>query len=207
MDDPDGLDIDEGAGKIYWAEWGRIGRANLNGSQVETIGSVWGADIALDVDGGKAYLAFESFSNNRIYRTGLTGSPVETLVSEATEFSSVIALDLSRGKMYWAGSDWGDGGVLRANLNGSQVEAIVTGIGGVYDLFVDEGEGKIYWGGLDGILRANLDGSQVETFFSVSARGIALDKGAGKIYWTEQGEVMRASLSDCLDRRAITAPS
>ena len=61
LEHPEGLDIDEGAGKIYWAEWGRIGRANLNGSQVETIGSVWGADIALDVDGGKAYLAFGAF--------------------------------------------------------------------------------------------------------------------------------------------------
>ena len=35
-----------------------------------------------------------------IYRTGLGGSPVETLVSDAGA-SEVIALDLSRGKMYW----------------------------------------------------------------------------------------------------------
>ena len=118
LENPEGLDIDEGAGKIYWAEWGRIGRANLDGSQVETIGSVWGADIALDVDGGKAYLAYASFFDNRIYRTGLNGSPVETLFSVSARG---IALDKGGGKIYWTERD----GVMRANFDGSGRETLI----------------------------------------------------------------------------------
>ena len=99
---PNGIAIDAGAGKIYWTMGygiSRIRRANLDGSQVETIGTVTGSDIALDVGQGKMYLAnwWEI-----IYRTGLSGSPVETLVPEAGA-SEAIGLDLSRGKMYWGG--------------------------------------------------------------------------------------------------------
>ena len=78
--------------------------------------------MPLDVGQAKMYLA-----NWRgiIYRTGLGGSPVETLVSDAGA-SEVIALDLSRGKMYWAG--WRGDALRRANLDGSQVETLVSGL-------------------------------------------------------------------------------
>ena len=46
-----GIALDLDGGKIYWSEWiqERIRRANLDGSQVETIvtGLEWPRDIAL----------------------------------------------------------------------------------------------------------------------------------------------------------------
>ena len=80
LEDPEGIALNGGGGKIYWTEWGKTQRANLDGSQVESLGTVWGSDIALDVTGGKSYLANW---RETIYRTGLGGSPTETLVTEA----------------------------------------------------------------------------------------------------------------------------
>ena len=190
LDDPEGIDIDEGAGKIYWTEWGGVGRANLDGSQVETVGTVWGSDLALDVGQSKMYLAYWT---EIIYRTGLGGSPVETLLTDKGA-SEAIGLDLSRGKMYWGG--WRGDKIRRANLDGSQVEIIVTGVDGARDFAIDESGGKLYWAEGDGVRRANLDGSQVETLFSVNSMGLAIDLGAGKIYWTEwiSERIRRANL-------------
>ena len=186
-DGPEGIAIDLGGGKIYWTESDRVRRANLDGSQIETLGTKWGDDIALDLGQGKIYLANNRY--NKIYRMGLDGALVETLVDETDEFTSYsIALDLSRGKMYW-----GLVGIYRANLDGSQIETFLSGVN-AYDIDIDEDGGKIYWGGKDGIYRANLDGSQIETLFNVDTRGIAVDLGRGKIYWTESDRVRRANL-------------
>ena len=188
----DGIAIDSGAGKIYWTEegFGKTRRANLDGSQVETLGTIGGADLALDVGQGKMYVA--DWWN--IYRMGLGGSPIETLISDKGA-ATAIGLDLSRGKMYWGNLLVDDKKIRRANLDGTQVEVIVTEVGKAYDFAIDETGGKLYWGQGERILRANLDGSQVETLFTLSAMGLALDLGAGKIYWTESGgSVGRANL-------------
>ena len=94
LDDPEGIALDMSGGKIYWTESDKVGRANLDGSQVQTLGTETGSDLALDVAQGKMYLA-----NWRgiIYRTGLGGSPVETIVPNAGA-SEVIALDLEQGQ-------------------------------------------------------------------------------------------------------------
>ena len=140
LEDPEGIALDVGSGKIYWTEWESVKRANLDGSQIESLGTVWGSDIALDVAEGKSYLANWK---ETIYRTGLGGSPVETLVTEAGA-SEAITLDLSKGKMYWGG--WRGEEIRRADLDGSQVEIIVTGVDRVRDLAVDEGCGQTVLG-------------------------------------------------------------
>ena len=135
---------------------------------------------------GKIYL---SDWRGTIYRTGLGGSPVETLVF-VDRAEGPIGLDLSRGKMYF-----GEEQVWRANLDGSQVEVIVR-LNSTRDFEVDESGGKLYWASNGGIGRANLDGSQVETLFTENSFGLALDLGAGKIYWTAwiDDEIQRANL-------------
>ena len=200
LEDPEGIAVDAAGGKIYWTEWGKTQRANLDGSQIESLGTVWGSDIALDVTEGKSYLANWK---GIIYRTGLGGSPVETLVPEAGA-SEAIALDLSRGKMYWGG--WRGEEIRWADLDGSQVEIIVTGVDRARDLAVDEGGGRIYWASDAGVQRANLDGSQVETLFSEHSMGIALDLGGGKIYWTEwiEERIRRANLDGSQVQTIVT---
>ena len=200
LEDPEGIALDAVGWKIYWTEWGSVKRANLDGSQIESLGTVWGSDIALDVAGGTSYLANWK---ETIYRTGLGGSPVETLVTEAGA-SEAIALDLRRGKMYWGG--WRGEEISRSDLDGSQVEIIVTGVDRVRDLEVDESWGKLYWASDTGVQRANLDGSQVETLFSENSMGIALDLGGGKIYWTEwiEERIRRANLDGSQVQTIVT---
>jgi hypothetical protein len=64
-------------------------------------------------------------------------------------------------------------------------------------LAVDEGDGKLYFGGR----RSNLDGSGAETLnygsaspTPICATSIAFDAAAGKIYWSDGGTVHRANL-------------
>ena len=201
LESPEGIALDVGSGKVYWTEQRGVKRSNLDGSQIESLGTASGSDIALDVTEGKTYLAYWT---EKIYRTGLGGSPVETLVNEAGA-SEVIALDLSRGKMYWGG--WRGEEIRRANLDGSQIETIVTGVEAAQDLAVDEAGGKLYWASRAGVQRANLDGSQVETLFTVSSYGIALDLAAGKIYWSEwqiEERIRRANLDGSQIQTIVT---
>ena len=176
--------------KVYWADDrdDKIQRANFDGTQRETIGSVWGRDLALDVGQGKMYVA----GGIRIYRTGLGGSPVETFLT-LTASALSITLDLSGGKIYWGGHD----GIQRANLDGSQLETIVkVELGGIA-LDLDVGGGKIYWAGNGRIQRANLDGSQPAVLFTnTRTAGLAVDVGGGKIYWTDDWDdiIQRANL-------------
>ena len=201
LESPNGIALDVAAGKMYWTDSvaDRIQRANLGGSQVETLVST-GLEspfgIALDVAAGKMY--WTDNVAGRIQRANLGGSQVETLFSTGLENPIRIALDVAAGKMYW--TDSLAGRIQRANLDGSQVEILVDGLGSPDGIALDVAAGKMYWveWGTDRIQRANLDGSQVETLvdgleFPV---GIALDVAAGKMYWTDtvEARIQRANL-------------
>ena len=193
-------------GKMYWTGDGRIRRANLDGTQVETllVGENAYSKIALDLARGKMY-----WTNNRgIYRANLDGSQVETLML-GDDIDS-FALDPVGGKMYW--TDGGASTILWANLDGTQVETFLPADPLLPDidrpsLVLDLAGGKIYWmdridgGHPERMRRANLDGTQVETLFTTSNQHywdvevFALDLAKGKFYWIDNG-VYRANLAD-----------
>ena len=180
---------------MYWTERGgnhypyRIRRANLDGSNIETLILPGGAPsgLALDMDGGKMY--WTDWLNDNIRRANLDGSNVETLISyepslgdpsgsalKVCSFStsppcsygdpSGLVLDVARGKMYWT-DKWASlpfqSGLRRANLDGSNIETLILPGGAPSDLALDVGEGKMYWVRDPNIQRANLDGSNIET--------------------------------------------
>ena len=200
LESPFGIALDVAAGKMYWTNFGTasIQRANLDGSQVETLvstGLEGPVGIALDVAAGKMY--WTDRGADRIQRANLDGSQVETLV-DGLGLLDGIALDVVAGKMYW--TNFGTASIQRANLDGSQVETLVDGLEGPIGIALDVAAGKMYWTnfGTASIQRANLGGSQVETLvdgleFPV---GIALDVAAGKMYWTDidTDSIQRANL-------------
>ena len=124
--------------QMYWTHQtdetegtGKIQRANLDGSDIETL--ISGLDkpfgLALDVTGGKVYWT----GWDKIQRANLDGSNIEALVTEEDGLgfpASPLVLDVSGGKMYW--TVWGTGsGLARiqcANLDGSNVEDVVIGL-------------------------------------------------------------------------------
>ena len=166
------LDVD--GGKIYWISdelatfssiRGNIRRANLDGSNIETlITRAEASGLALDMDEGKIYWT----ANDQILRANLDGSDVETLIFRP--FISGLTLDVDGGKIYWTDSTRGD--ILRANLDGSDIETLITRAqevaGEVFGLTLDVDGGKIYWtdSSRGNIYRANLDGSDIETLIT-----------------------------------------
>ncbi len=201
---PVGIALDSTAGKMYWTEAphdllshelattngaGQIRRANLDGSEAETlVTEVDGDDlvrpygIALDTAAGKMYWADPEA--DKIQRANLDGSGAETLLDENDVTDPVdIDLDVAAGKMYWTEpgaaalmSDTGEdctGSIKRANLDGSNVEEVWTGLCGPAGIALDVDDGKVYWtewGAAPGLVsvsikctgkvrRANLDGS------------------------------------------------
>ena len=95
------LDVDEG--KIYWTDAGSVGvfgdkipgtgkvqRANLDGSNIETLVTELETPvgIALDVGGGKMYWTDAGTGN--VQRANLDGSNIETLVTELKAPTSIV---------------------------------------------------------------------------------------------------------------------
>ena len=204
-------DQDTALSHIYWIEDQSIRRANLDGSNIETLISTSvpsslaldvpvPSSLALDVVGGKIYWT-EGLRNTqrRIRRANLDGSNIETLIpSPLLEYSipSGITLDVDRGKIYWMDNTtfvFGGGSIRRANLDGSNIETLIS-YQNASSLALDAVGGKIYWTErLEDtqwrIRCANLDGSNIETLISYqNASSLALDAVGGKIYWTERLE-------------------
>ena len=221
--DPSDLELDLDGGKMYWADrqGHRIQRANLDGTQVETLISELGAlglgeptALELDLDGGKMYWIDGHF--NKIQRANLDGTQVEDLRSTETSFSD-LEVDPGAGKMYWIGQG---ARIRRANLDGSGFEDLVPirQLGLVLDLELDLDAGKIYWAeqrthrivGAEAFIngpsirRANLDGTKLEDVVSTEReitnqpRALELDLDAGKIYWSDYirgNTLLRSDLS------------
>ncbi len=94
--------LDELHGKIYWAgawsggDTGIIQRANLNGTQIETLVSGglfmddYPVDLVLDVARNKMY--WTNMANHKIQRANLDGSNVEDVVTGISPFSIVLDL-------------------------------------------------------------------------------------------------------------------
>jgi hypothetical protein len=84
--------LDVSAGKMYWMA-DEIERANLDGSQVETVlpyGGGLGSSLALDVVAGKLY--WTDSLENAIKRANFDGTGVETVVADTASAPLGLAL-------------------------------------------------------------------------------------------------------------------
>ena len=184
---------------MYWADTGtgQIQRANLDGTNVETLvqGVTSPTDIAVDVTGGKMY--WTNTELGQIQRANLDGTNVETLIAG---LSSPTGIALAGPKIFW--TDTGTGAIQRANLDGSNVEDLITGLVSPTGIALDpDTTGKVYWTdtGTGAIQCAGIeDGFGVEDLITglVSPTGIALDVTGNKVYWTDTGTgaIQRANL-------------
>ena len=171
----------QGRGKIYWTEDGQIRRANLNGTNVESIvtGIKWPKDIALDVRANKMYWV----SPPHIYRANLNGSDIEKIVTgmefpdEGTRFFHYIC------------KDWRCNGEVRIN-DGDPIELPHRLMNDSNCIALDAESKKLYWGNNTywRIRRANNDGSNMEVYLfkpNVDVESIQLDVKEGRIYFVD----------------------
>ena len=184
-----GVALDVASGKVYWTDSdgyqinhggfsGEIRRANLDGSDVETLvtGLVHPSGIAVDPVGGQVYwteLDHQSDGLGSIQRANLDGSNVQTLVTGIDEANN-LAIDIEDGKLFWP--ELTTHTIQSANLDGSGVQVVLTGLDNPTSISLSLAEGKLYWtDSLGGpqpnqIDRANFDGSDPEVL--VSGAGI-----------------------------------
>jgi hypothetical protein len=218
-----GLALDESAGKIYWLHGstpGRIGRADLNGENQQTLvtGLKIPRGLALDLAGGKMYWSASPPAGNAggmIQRADLDGSNIETVYLDPDydpSFSKIgrPTVDSVNGWVYFATNDR----IVRCNVDGPPFEflTVVTGVSTARAIALDVAEGHIYWIGADTIedvvCRANLDntGFTVVADFSPASGNsnglsdIALDL-AGRTFFVCD------DLRDDIDRGALDGSS
>ena len=169
---PTGLALDVASGKIYWTDagvidvptnagTGKIQRANLNGTNIQTLvtGLPYPLYIALDVAGGKMYWTDHDLTSGdgKIQRANLNGTNIQDLFTGSFSTDG-IALDTTARKMYWTNSDYKK--IQRANLNGTNVEEFAITSRPI-DIALDVAAGRIYWitGSTGRIWSMNFDGS------------------------------------------------
>ena len=168
---PGSIALDPQAGKMYWTDdgAGSIRRANLDGSNVETVkaGLADPVGIALDLNAGYLYWADRHWG--AIYRGRLrnvNNLAAETVVDGLAK-PYQIALDTFNGHMYW--TERGESKIRRADLDGQNVVNI--------DFQPDQPQNPfgLTWDPVD------FRPDQPQNPF-----GLTLDPIAGKLYWTER---------------------
>ncbi|RLC65549.1 MAG: hypothetical protein DRI48_06595 [Chloroflexi bacterium] len=196
---PRHLTIDRQGRKIYWISTdGLIRRANLDGSEVESIVTIPGAKGAIGIDpiprqSGAAKLYWTQ-KDDAIYRANLDGSDVEVVVpaGSAWVWRNNLVINTIVGELYW--SEGNTGKVYRSDLNGGHVETLVTGLDHPYAAALDVFDNRVYWLTADRIQRAYLDGSGVEdvcdartSWWDYAHRPLHVDALNGKVYWRDMG--------------------
>ena len=187
--------------KVFWTNHynGTIQKANLNGSNVETVVTA-SQPLHIAVDPGTGMIYWIDAGTAKIRRATAGGMDIQAVIALSGYGDEVgIAVDAIGQKVYWTRYEAGI--ICRANLDGTGREELVTSLGGVNSIAIDGAGGKMYWTNRydDMIQRANLDGSAIEKLYStglVWPCDIDLDVPAGNVYWCDDatGSIWRADL-------------
>ena len=203
-------------GKLYWTDTGENGvqwirRANLDGSEVETIVSMNGSSPGgLAISDGSGEIYWTDRETGEIWRAGLDEADTESLIKTDLSLPTGIAIHLEERVFYW--TDKGSDTIKRANLDGSAVETIVTtGLDSPNDIALDTQAETMYWtdSGNNAIWRADLNGATVEAIVNVDSgtpEGVAVSAKAGKVFWTDSGNntIYRANLDGTAVESIVT---
>lgn len=198
----------------YWTEssTGRIRRARLNGSFVDTLyqspSGAFASPLGLAIDPRAKRIYWSNSQSYEINSVDLTGGNLRTFSVPGAYYPYALAIDAAGGQLFW--TEVFQKRIYRANLDGSNPQVVVQDTGAFPTLFgltVDPVDQKIYWSNseLDAIRRANFDGSAIETIVSgpvgSTFRGVDVDEVARQLYWIDDRKdlmevsyVMRADL-------------
>jgi hypothetical protein len=198
------LEIDDAAGRLYWAENnptalgnGFIQRAELNGSNaaplVTTAPGTTTAPyfIYVDVPGGHVYWGVLSSGNgpSAFRRATLNGVVDGSFVINTFTRTRDIAIDSRTGTAYWC--DRQTGFIVKRALTNAMLEVVKSDLNAPHGIGLDVEAEKVYWtdtGGrgnpLEGlstrrVARCNFDGSDFENLSTPAANSepwdLALD--------------------------------
>ena len=192
------LNITVAGGKVYWTEktgesGGTINSANLNGSGVTELASIFATPmgIAVDVTNSKLYW---TNSAGRIQSANLDGSRITNVIAKPGES------DGSRLSGWQCVLDARRKRPVCEPERSKVVRNVSTGTDTPGSLVI--GGGKVYWTETTGesggtVNSANLNGTGATQLASILAApmGIAVDTARSKLYWTNaRGRVQSANL-------------
>ena len=187
---PIGLAVDAEAGHIYWAEdgVGRIGRANFDGSNPETV--IGGLATPQDVLLLNDRIYFSQYSVG-LFSVDLDGGHLQPVLEVTGEGTSPIAYDEVTGRIYLAAVSNAGAKLYSVNPDGTEPE-VIEGFGTNYYGIVFDGNGTLF--------RANyglhtVDSYDLETGVAKPLYGgdytqllqIDISEDGSRIYWTERG--------------------
>ena len=199
------LNITVAGGKVYWTEMtgesgGTINSANLDGTGVTELASIFATPIgiAVDTDGSKLYW---TNSSGRIQSANLDGSRITNVLQN---LPGPMDIAVARGIVYWTQFDAtaGAGNVGIVNPTAARTVARYISTGSDTPGSVVIGGSKVYWTEMTGesggtINSANLNGTGATQLASILAvpMGIAVDGARSKLYWTNsRGRIQSADL-------------
>ena len=181
-----------GAKKIYWSEWGKIRRANLDGSNVENVitGLVYAKDISLDfrnntifwIEEGTAKVKGVELGYSKIMRADSDGSNIEEIIGGyhiPPEGGSALKECKGGDCRVWIQPEGED----RVEIDPEQYLQ-------PWCISLDNQKQHIYW--IDRahrkFQRANLDGTGVKDVKDLKLTSVwdmKLDLKRGQLYWVE----------------------
>ena len=192
--------------KLYWLIGSAVQRANLDGSDVETVVdfgvNLTHGDLTVDLATERLFVADPI--TDRVRRADLDGSNRTTLGGHQPTAEGV-AHDGS-GWLYFTAL-----GIHRLSLNGSNLQTLIPNLPWPQDIVLDPEGSMMYWVDhkSDKIQRARTNGHGIEDLATSRdgvrhPEGITLDLASRKLYWTDldRRHIRRASL-DGSDKETV----
>lgn len=150
-----GIVLNLHAGKIYWGashpqwiDYGRVLRANLDGSDVEELIPFGvGSPKALAIDAPAGTLYWSDRTSKTVQRCDLNASNCITFLDGLQSAASSIYLETVNNQLYWIGSDntWVFEQFTRIGTDGANPTAILVTLTAPDGLAVDPEEGLLFW--------------------------------------------------------------
>ena len=201
-------DVAVGGGKVYWTEQtgesgGTVNSANLDGTDVTELASIFATPIGIAVDAAGSKLYWTNASG-RIQSANLDGSGIKNVMQNLSDPTDIV---VSNGFIYWTE---GGNSVRRVNISGQKIAIdVAVNLDSVGGLAV--GGGKVYWtemtsasaGTVNG---SNLNGTNFETLATLlsAPMGISVDTAGSKLYWTNaRGRVQSANLNGSMIKNVV----
>lgn len=193
--------IDDTGQKMYFGGTTGIFRANLDGSNLETLAT--GLDsrgVALDLTNNKLY--WSNTTGDKIERSNLDGTSREDVITGiSTPYG--IDIDNTNNKIYWMNR--GSQHIMRANLDGTSQETVIGPIGTTaQDIVFDEENDRFYWSNLSGLFRTNANGTGGIQIAGLPGQGIALDNPGDRVYGGG-GQIQRKDLANTTVEAVLTS--